>query len=135
MKTVRLFQLVIRELMNPTALQSDTGNAPDNNRWFWYLFVYVVITLAAPYFADKDTRFYSPGIETYHEVNGSLVPTTEKIWIDGHTAAKLNRNHIQSFGLSFVLIKFAVDATARFLSRHRSKAASPQSSSPSPARS
>ncbi len=115
-------------------MQTDTGREAPTKRWFWYLLVFVGIALAAPYFANEDSRLYSPGIGTYHEVESRLQPTIEKIWIDGRTAAELNRGHYLYLGLFIVLIEFVIFGVSRLLSRHRSKAGSPPRSSPHPAR-
>jgi hypothetical protein len=120
--------------MNAITLQPDTGSEAPMRRWFWYLLIFTVISLAAPYFANEDSRLYSPGIGTYHEVDGRLQSTTEKIWIDGSTAAELNRGFYLYIGLSFVLVEFVFFAASRLISRLRSKAGSTPRSSPIPAR-
>lgn len=115
-------------------MQTDTRREAPTARWFGYLLAVISFALVSPYFANEDTRLYSPGIGTYQKVDGRLQPTTEIIWIDGRTAAELNRGQYLYLGLFFVLIDFVIFGASRLLSRHRSKAASPPRSLPPPAR-
>lgn len=91
----------------------------------WYLLWCVVVTLAAPYFVNEDSRLYSPDIGTYYEVDGRMQPTAEKIWIDGRTARELNSRRYLIFGMVPVIIQFLAFVISRHLARTRSKAEIP----------
>jgi hypothetical protein len=111
--------------------QSDTEiKSPIRGWWGWHLLVLTVVAFVSPYLANEDDRLYSPAIATYHEVEGRLQPTTEKIWLDGRTAAELHRGHYLFWGLAPVLIQLLVVLISRILTRSRSKITAPQRLSP-----
>ncbi len=59
-------------------------------RWFAYLLIGVILTLIEIRFVkDPKDKVYAVDVETFHEVDGSLVPTSEKVWIDAKAYAKL----------------------------------------------
>lgn len=121
--------------MKTTTAGADTVlNAPIRGWWGWYFLVNVVIAFAAPYFANEHDRLYSPAIGTYHEVNGRMEPTIEKIWVDGRTAAELHRGHYLFWGLAPVTIQLLVLGILRLLARYRARAALHPHSLPHPSR-
>jgi hypothetical protein len=103
--------------MNASNRRPESAGGASTRRWFWYLLVFTIVSLVEPYFANADSRVHSSKVKTFHEVDGRLQPTTEKIWIDGRTAAELNRGLYLSMGLFMVLVEVLAFTTKRLLSR------------------
>lgn len=105
------------------------AEAPPYHRWFLWLLIGCVGTLAAPYLGDNTrSTFYSPSIRTYIETEQGLVPTTQRIHIDGRTAAFLNA----SDWLHIPMIVLTLDAAIWGIRRRRTLAQGRRASPISP---
>lgn len=72
---------------------------PPYARWFSFLLLAAILTVARPYFESPETRFYSPDIGTYVETPTGMTPTTMKIHLDGRTYGELQAVWWMKLGL------------------------------------
>jgi|GEM_PF-1358874 len=94
-------------------------------RWFLYLLLASILTLAAPYGARPNDRCHSVNIQTFEETEGGLHPTKNKIWIDGPTYAKLNSGWWLGFALFLVSAELLVCLTMRLIRSRSSMPVTP----------
>jgi len=88
---------------------------PSYRRWFVYLAIGSVLSLVHPYLSSRDSRFYSPAIDTFHETSAGLQPTQEHIWIDGRAAGRLQSH----FWIGTALLLVCLDAASSFVQAKR----------------
>lgn len=86
-------------------------------RWFFYLLIGVLLTLAGPYASRPGDRFYSTTVATFERLDGILQPTRDKIWLDALSYAKLQ----SGYWLRVALAAVAVDALVMLILRTRQK--------------
>jgi hypothetical protein len=88
-------------------------------RWFLYLLIATLWTLARPYFARKDSHIYDPDIQTFTQVDHKTEPTPQHIWIDGRSYEFMDRGWLY-FALFVIGVEFCGFATV-WISAHRKK--------------
>ena len=89
------------------------SNSLPFTRWFFYLFVATMLTVIKPYRSNMDNKLYSPSVRPYYETNGKLIPTPHKVFIDGRTAAYLNRSLPLHFALFIILLELMIGMLRR----------------------
>ncbi|MBE7495201.1 MAG: hypothetical protein HS117_09660 [Verrucomicrobiaceae bacterium] len=91
---------------------SSGPSAPFRRCFFWLLLA-CVMALSNPWLESPDTRFYSPDIQTFEEVDGKLTPTRSKIQLDGRTYGRLSADKWLGLGLLIVAIEWIAFAIRR----------------------
>ena len=78
-------------------------------RWFVYLFIGILLTLSeACSIEHPEDKVHAVDVQTFHEVDGKLAPTSEKIWLDVTAYKKLRSGRwltlaLGVFALDFIL--------------------------------
>jgi hypothetical protein len=104
--------------MNMLTFHRDQGPLPIK-RWFCYLLLGVIITLALPYLSSHGDRYYSPSVATFHKVGEELVPTPDQIWIDGRSGALMSSYVWLYFAMGVILLEYMTHLFIRLWSSLR----------------
>ena len=105
--------------------ESSTQRSWPFGRWFSYLLIGILLTLVETRFVRQaDDKAHAVDVQTFHEVDGSLVPTAEKIWLDGTTYTKLRSGSWLTMALGVLILDFLLTLSFRFWRRTRGGAGS-----------
>ncbi|MCX6854138.1 MAG: hypothetical protein NTV80_04445 [Verrucomicrobia bacterium] len=74
-------------------------------RWFYCLAIGVLLTLLQPYFTTSGTTVWTPEIQTFTMTGTSFMPTTDRIYIDGHTYAMIASRNWLAISVAWVFIE------------------------------
>jgi hypothetical protein len=98
------------------------------------LFVATLLTVSKPYRSNIDNRFYTPAVQTFYEADGKMLPTPQKVFIDGKSAAYLNQARPLHFALFLILLELIVGMlrgfTRPFTDKKSEQAVAPNRSLP-----
>jgi hypothetical protein len=74
-------------------------------RWFYILAFGALVTLLQPYFTNSTSSVWSPEIQTFTMTGTTLMPTTDRIYIDGHTYAMIASRNWLAISVAWVFIE------------------------------